>query len=119
MKPNQKSYKKYLKMSQLSQNVPTISKSPTYLKMTRYLKMSRLSQNVPTILKCLNYLKISQLSQNVPTILKCPKYLKMSQLTNTKWPNFQQRVNFHAEKKSGLCGNMRDDLIYAKLCGKC
>ena len=80
-------------------------------------------QNVPTISKCPNYLKMSQLSQNVLTISDCPNYLKISQLTISKCLNFHQRVNLRAEsyfswKKTGLCENMWDDWIYAKLCGK-
>ena len=59
--------------------------------------MSQLSQNVPTISKCPNYLKMSQLSQNVPTISKCPNYLKMSQLKYFSFSNFHQRINLRAE----------------------
>ena len=59
--------------------------------------MSQLSQNVPTISKCPNYLKLFQLSQNVPAISKCPNYLKMSQLTISKFSNFHQRENLREE----------------------
>ena len=46
-------------MSQLSQNVPTISK-----------RSNLQSQNGPTILQRPNYLKMSQ-----PAILKCPNFM--------------------------------------------
>ena len=43
--------------------------------LTNYLKMSQLSQNVPAFSKYPNYLKMSQLSQNVQT-----NYFKILQL---------------------------------------
>ena len=51
---------------------------------TNYLKMSQLSQNVPTISKCPNYFKMSQLSQNVPNISKCPNSLSQNVQTSTR-----------------------------------
>ena len=88
--------------------------------------MFQLSQNVPTISECPNYLKMSQLY-----ISKCPKYLKMSQLAISKCSNFQQRINFmkkySLDKNQGcaeICEmtefmqNYAVMLKYAKMCSK-
>ena len=57
--------------------------------------MCKLSQNFPTISKCPNYLKMSQLTQNIPTISKCPStisiysnYLKISHPGYSLFQNF-------------------------------
>ena len=125
-------------MSQLTQDVPTISKYPNYH------KISQLSQNVPTISKFPNHLKMSQLSQSFPTIWKCPNYFKMSQLSQNvpihyfkifqRPPegNFACRIKFSWRiipltkikivwkyaRWMNLCEIIRKMLKYAKMCGK-
>ena len=58
---------------------------------------------------------MSQLSQNVPT-----HYLKISELPPEGKFACRNKYSWRIIPlaKSGLCGNMRNDWIYAKLCGK-
>ena len=90
-----------------------------------YLEMSQLSQNVPTVSKCPNYLKMSQLSQNVPT-----HYFKVFQLQpggkfacriKFSWRIISlTKIRIIRKYAIGmkLCEIMRRMLKYAKKCGK-